>query len=97
MQALWSESLIESIDLTPWRVHAVADARFRADGGVAFSMVPRTLWERETIVAALAETGGALARTAELLGMGRTTLWRKLKAHGLATPVGAELGEDDPG
>ncbi len=53
--------------------------------------------ERETIVAALAETGGALARTAELLGMGRTTLWRKLKAHGLAAGTGAELGEDDPG
>lgn len=51
MQALWADSLIESIDLEPWRVHAVADARFRADGGVAFSMVPRTLWERETTVA----------------------------------------------
>lgn len=51
MHALWSESLIESIDLAPWRVHAVADARFRADGGVAFSMVPRSLWERETAVA----------------------------------------------
>lgn len=44
--------------------------------------------ERAAIVAALAETGGALARAAELLGMGRTTLWRKLKAYGLAPGVG---------
>lgn len=39
--------------------------------------------ERSAIEAALVETGGALARTAELLGMGRTTLWRKLRTHGL--------------
>jgi two-component system response regulator HydG len=39
--------------------------------------------ERSAIEAALAETGGALARTAELLGMGRTTLWRKMRALGL--------------
>lgn len=49
--ALWSDSLIDSLDLEPWRLHAVADARFRADGGIAFSMVPRALWERETSVA----------------------------------------------
>ena len=41
--------------------------------------------ERATIEAALTETDGALARTAELLGMGRTTLWRKLRAYGLST------------
>ena len=41
--------------------------------------------ERAAIEAALSETEGALARTAELLGMGRTTLWRKLRAYGLAT------------
>ena len=39
--------------------------------------------ERAIIEAALSETEGALARTAELLGMGRTTLWRKLRIHGL--------------
>ena len=39
--------------------------------------------EREIIVAALEQTGGAVSRTAELLGMGRTTLWRKLRQYGL--------------
>jgi two-component system response regulator HydG len=41
--------------------------------------------ERDAIVAALEQTGGALARAAELLGMGRTTLWRKLKQYGLTS------------
>lgn len=40
--------------------------------------------ERSAIVAALEHSGGAVARAAELLGMGRTTLWRKLKAYGIA-------------
>ncbi|QJR36896.1 sigma-54-dependent transcriptional regulator [Gemmatimonas groenlandica] len=44
--------------------------------------------ERTAIVAALAETHGVLARAAELLGMGRTTLWRKLRAYGLEATVG---------
>jgi DNA-binding NtrC family response regulator len=39
--------------------------------------------ERHAIVAALEQTDGAIVRAAELLGMGRTTLWRKLKQYGL--------------
>jgi len=41
--------------------------------------------ERDAIVAALEQTDGAISRAAELLGMGRTTLWRKLKQYGLTT------------
>lgn len=40
--------------------------------------------ERSAIVAALEHSGGTVSRAAELLGMGRTTLWRKLKAYGIA-------------
>ncbi len=39
--------------------------------------------ERAAIIAALEETGGVRSRAAELLGMGRTTLWRKMKRYGL--------------
>jgi len=49
--------------------------------------------EREAIVGALAQTGGALARSADLLGMGRTTLWRKLKAYGITAEE--QPGPDD--
>ncbi len=48
--------------------------------------------ERDAIVAALEQTGGVLARSASLLGMGRTTLWRKLKAYGIDA---REPGGDD--
>ena len=39
--------------------------------------------ERAVIEAALEHAGGTLARTADLLGMGRTTLWRKMRAYGI--------------
>jgi len=41
--------------------------------------------ERDAIVPDLEQTDGAIARAVELLGMGRTTLWRKLKQYGLTS------------
>jgi DNA-binding NtrC family response regulator len=41
--------------------------------------------ERSAIVAALEEAAGARARAADILGMSRTTLWRKMREHGLTT------------
>jgi len=41
--------------------------------------------ERAAIEAALAHAGGTLSRAAELLGMGRTTLWRKIRSYGIPT------------
>ena len=54
---------------------AGAEARYRATQSADD--------ERDAIVAALEQTDGAITRAAELLGMGRTTLWRKLKQYGL--------------
>ena len=39
--------------------------------------------ERHTIVKALASTGGERAKAAHLLGIGRTTLYRKMKQYGI--------------
>jgi transcriptional regulator of acetoin/glycerol metabolism len=39
--------------------------------------------ERARILAALDETRGNRSQAAELLGMGRTTLWRKMREHGV--------------
>ncbi|GAP54155.1 hypothetical protein AHiyo6_07200, partial [Arthrobacter sp. Hiyo6] len=36
--------------------------------------------ERDAIVAALAEAGGNKSRAAEILGIGRTTMYRKMRA-----------------
>jgi len=41
--------------------------------------------ERSTILAALEEAGGSRARAAEILGMGRTTLWRKMRLYDIAS------------
>ena len=41
--------------------------------------------ERSAILRALNEAGGVRAKAAELLGMGRTTLWRKMKELDLET------------
>jgi glyoxylase-like metal-dependent hydrolase (beta-lactamase superfamily II) len=50
MNGPWSPHLVETIRFEPWTAHHVTDAHFRSDGGVAFSMVPRTLWEKEATV-----------------------------------------------
>jgi DNA-binding NtrC family response regulator len=39
--------------------------------------------ERHTIEKALAATGGERGRTARMLGIGRTTLYRKMKQYGI--------------
>ena len=39
--------------------------------------------EREAILSALEEAGGVRTEAARILGMGRTTLWRKLKEYGI--------------
>ncbi len=40
--------------------------------------------ERAVILAALEQAGQSRSRAAEILGMGRTTLWRKMKQYGIA-------------
>jgi two-component system response regulator AtoC len=53
----------------------------RAPGRYAGALSPDE--ERAKILAALDETRGNRSQAAELLGMGRTTLWRKMREHGI--------------
>ena len=46
--------------------------------------------ERAAIAAALDQSGGALSRAAQLLGMGRTTLWRKMRVLGMEPRAAAD-------
>ena len=55
------------------------DERYRAPGNGA---------EKDAIVRALTEAQGVRSRAAAILGMGRTTLWRKMREHGLDDPDG---------
>lgn len=55
----------------------------RGVGGPRYRPKTKPQDEREAIRAALAETNRARTRAAALLGMSRTTLWRKMKQYGL--------------
>jgi two-component system response regulator HydG len=65
----------------PVEIRAATDERAREQ---RYRATPAAEDERNAIAAALAQTGGAIGRAAELLGMGRTTLWRKIRAYDLA-------------
>ena len=52
-----------------------AEDRYRGPGS--------HLEERAMVLAALEEAGGVRTRAAEILGMSRTTLWRKMREYGL--------------
>jgi DNA-binding NtrC family response regulator len=56
------------------------------DRGQRYSVVLGPEEERSVIQAALEEAGGVRSRAAELLGMSRTTLWRKLKTLEVPDP-----------
>lgn len=71
--------------------HQVADLRAANVTAPAVALVQRYYrapvqqegQEKEMLMAALKETGGNKAAAAEKLGMSRTTLWKKLKQHGI--------------
>ncbi|HSQ31134.1 MAG TPA: sigma-54 dependent transcriptional regulator [Gemmatimonadaceae bacterium] len=76
--------------------HLPAELRAAAKGGEQrYRVNGSDTDERDAIVAALAQTGGALAQSAELLGMGRTTLWRKLRFYGLTPANGEEPAREE--
>ena len=68
--------------------HLTDDVRASSDVSLSLpryrSAVPEED-EKAAIEAALEHAGGTLSRAAELLGMGRTTLWRKMRSYGIAS------------
>ncbi|MEO7966577.1 MAG: sigma-54 dependent transcriptional regulator [Gemmatimonadaceae bacterium] len=51
--------------------------------------------ERSAILAALEHSSGGVGRAAQLLGMGRTTLWRKMRALGIEGSDPGDLTEGE--
>jgi DNA-binding NtrC family response regulator len=62
-----------------------------ASGGERYRVHDAAGDERSAILAVLEEAGGSRARAAEILGMGRTTLWRKMRLYGISVPNGGGL------
>ncbi len=75
------------VPLTPAGHRAAQHDRFLdEDGGVA----ALSDLERELIAFALDHHGGRMARAARALGIGRSTLYRKLREHGLSERMAGE-------
>jgi len=79
---LGDSATLELDDLPPELLHAAPIAA--PSPATSAAVRPLVELEREAIAAALTATGGNKARAAALLGIDRTTLYRKLKDHALA-------------
>jgi len=73
-------------DLFPERVSTPAEAG--AGERLLSLSEARDAAEKRHIERALARTGGRMSETARLLGISRTTLWEKMRRHGIVEPDG---------
>jgi DNA-binding NtrC family response regulator len=108
MAALSSEGALQTADLPPaLQHHAASSGLHRLSDAVEheplpeFEMPPKSPVisiaesEKYTIGNALAATRGERGKAASLLGIGRTTLYRKMKEYGIegrTRPAGSALG-----
>ena len=58
-----------------------------ADSAGAVQVKPLAELERDAILGAIRTLNGDKLQAAKLLGIGKTTLYRKLKEYGIADPV----------
>jgi DNA-binding NtrC family response regulator len=58
--------------------------------------VPLAELEKQAILAALHQLRGDKLMTAKLLGIGKTTLYRKLKEYGIVDRWGVAANGDEP-
>ncbi len=86
LPAYLAEERPEPTGAAPESTAAAAPRRFLSglQGGA-----PEETWadvERRLILDALVQAGGKRTKAAEILGWGRSTLWRKIKRHGIDAP-----------
>jgi DNA-binding NtrC family response regulator len=74
---LCEEKVVDGADLS------ITSATSEANGDTSFTLLEGV--ERNTIIQMLKETGGNKLETAKRLGIGRQTLYNKIKAYGIET------------
>jgi transcriptional regulator with PAS, ATPase and Fis domain len=74
--AVGEGTLLTASELTP--IHSAAAANSPVRAGVTLVDL-----DRRRLLAALDESGGRRSQAAEILGISRTTLWRKLRSHNM--------------
>jgi two-component system response regulator HydG len=69
-------------------VHRAASMAASAEqAGESQGVVPLANLERDAILGAIRSLNGDKLQAAKLLGIGKTTLYRKLKEYGIADPL----------
>jgi two-component system response regulator HydG len=68
-------------------LHATADAARPKETVTTAEVVPLAIQERRAILYAIRNTHGDKLVAARLLGIGKTTLYRKLKEYGITDPM----------
>ncbi len=76
--------------LAAHRAAAAADASIDGENSAGSSVRTLADLEREAILAAIRALNGDKLQAARLLGIGKTTLYRKLKEYGIADPLSEE-------
>jgi DNA-binding NtrC family response regulator len=79
--AFTSGPVIYVPDLPPAIARTVITVPERGNGSVQNKIVPMAELEKQTILRAIAELNGDKLQAARLLGIGKTTLYRKLKDY----------------
>ena len=74
---LCEEKVVDGADLS------ITSVTNEANGDTSFTLLEGV--ERNTIIQMLKETGGNKLETAKRLGIGRQTLYNKIKAYGIET------------
>jgi DNA-binding NtrC family response regulator len=84
--------------------HAASETQTRTSGSVAAPVLPLAQMERQAILEALSTSKGDKRLAAQLLGIGKTTLYRKLAGYGTSdrtlpgpcNPIGTHLPTSQP-
>jgi two-component system response regulator HydG len=79
---LTSGPLIQARDL-PWEIANLPNPEASSGNGHAGKIIPMAELEKQTILRAIAELNGDKLQAARLLGIGKTTLYRKLRCYAL--------------
>ena len=79
--ALTTGPMIHLGDLSP-SVSNLNSSHTLADGNTGSKIIPMAELEKQTILNAIAQLNGDKLMAARLLGIGKTTLYRKLKEYG---------------
>jgi two-component system response regulator HydG len=88
---------LQNFHLQKYRPVVVAAPALGAPGASRGPVLPLAQLEKEAILETLRKLDGDKLLAARLLGIGKTTLYRKLKEYGISAPDAGNEAEDHAG